>query len=203
MLENFSDLIYILPVLVISLTIHEYSHAYVSYLLGDNLAKSDGRLSLNPLKHIDPLGFIALIFFGFGWAKPVNIDPSKYKNPIRDTCIVSLAGPLSNFLLAFIGVLLCAFSIKIGGTSSIVKLFQLLVIYNVSLGVFNLFPIPPLDGSKIIAGVLPDKLYYSFLSLDRYGFLLIYALIIFFPDIFSAVTTPVLNFYNTILFKLI
>ena len=203
MLNNFEDLIYILPVLVISLTIHEYSHAYVSYLLGDKTAKTDGRLSLNPLKHIDPLGFLALIFFGFGWAKPVSINPDNYKNPIRDTSIVSLAGPLSNFILGFVGVLFYAVVVKTSMNSILIKFAQIFIIYNVSLGVFNLFPIPPLDGSKIIAGVLPLNLYYKFLALEKYGFIVLYLLLIFYPDIFNIITTPVLNFYNMVLLSLI
>lgn len=203
MLDNINDLIYIIPVLVISLTVHECSHAYASYLLGDKTAKTDGRLSLNPLKHIDPLGFITLIFFGFGWAKPVNINPNNYKNPIRDTAIVSFAGPLSNFILGLLGVLIYAIIIKVNGPQALIRFMVYFISYNVSLGVFNLFPIPPLDGSKILAGVLPDKLYYKFLSLEKFGIIILYAIIIFYPQIFRVVTTPVLELYNALLFKLI
>ena len=98
MLDNIDELVYIIPALIISFTVHEWAHAFVSYKLGDRTAKSDGRLSLNPLKHIDFLGFFSLIVFGFGWAKPVNINPDNYKNPIRDTSLVAAFGPISNFV---------------------------------------------------------------------------------------------------------
>ena len=203
MLDNIEDLIYIIPVLLISLTVHEYAHALASYKLGDKTAKSDGRLSLNPLKHIDMVGFFSLIVFGFGWAKPVNINSNNYKNPIRDTAIVAASGPISNFLMAFIGVLLYALVIKTNSSVTLIKLLSIFISYNVVLGVFNLFPIPPLDGSKILAGVLPDSIYYKYLSLEKYGFIIIFALLFFYPDIFDIIIEPVLNFYNTILLKLI
>ncbi len=203
MLDNLEDLIYIIPVLLVSLTVHEWAHAFASYKLGDTTAKTDGRLSFNPFRHIDFIGFFSLIVFGFGWAKPVNIDPSNYKNPIKDTTVVAAAGPISNFLMAFIGTLLCAFVIKNYPSIYLIKLTKLFVSYNVVLGVFNLFPIPPLDGSKILAGILPTSMYDKFLSLERFGFIIIFGLLIFYPNIFDIVTEPVLNFYNSILLKLI
>lgn len=203
MLNNIEDLIYILPALIISLTVHEWAHAFASYCLGDKTAKYDGRLSFNPLKHIDILGFFSLVVFGFGWAKPVNINPDNYKNPIRDTSIVSAAGPISNFLMGLIGVLLCALFIKIKAPLYLIKFMGIFISYNVVLGVFNLFPIPPLDGSKILAGVLPESIYYKYLSLERFGFIILFALLIFYPEIFDIIIDPVLEFYNTILIKLI
>lgn len=204
MLDNLDDLIYILPALIISLTIHEWAHAFMSYHLGDMTAKSDGRLSLNPLKHIDPLGFFSLIIFGFGWAKPVSINTNNYKNPIRDTALVAASGPISNFLLGFIGVLLYALCVKTNISSIyIIKFLSIFISYNVVLGVFNLFPIPPLDGSKILAGVLPNSIYDKYLSLERFGFIIVLGLLILYPDIFDIIIDPVLDFYNTCLIKMI
>ncbi len=203
MLDNIDELVYIIPALIISFTVHEWAHAFVSYKLGDRTAKSDGRLSLNPLKHIDFLGFFSLIVFGFGWAKPVNINPDNYKNPIRDTSLVAAFGPISNFLMGLLGVLLCALCIRINASIYFIKFFSIFISYNVVLGVFNLFPIPPLDGSKILAGVLPINIYNKYLSLERFGFIIIFVLLILYPEVFDIIIDPVLNFYNTCLLKLI
>lgn len=202
MLDNLDDLIYILPSLIIALTVHEWAHAFMSYKLGDKTAKGDGRLSLNPIKHIDWIGFFSLIVFGFGWAKPVNINTNNYKNPIRDTALVSASGPLSNFLLGFIGVFICSLLIRIGSPIYLIRFCSVFISYNVVLGVFNLFPIPPLDGSKIFAGVLPYKLYDKYLSLERFGYIIIFGLLILYPELFNIIIDPVLDFYNTCLVKL-
>ena len=160
------DFIYSLPGLFVAIIFHELAHGYTAYLLGDNTAKNAGRLSLNPIKHIDPIGFISMLVFKFGWAKPVPINPINFKKRKRDTILVSLAGPVSNFIIALIvGFIL---------SSSIVRseiAFQLLLItlwYNIMLGVFNLLPFPPLDGSKIIASLLPRKLEFYFYKYERY-----------------------------------
>ena len=155
------EMLITLPVILISLSVHELCHGYAAYRLGDPTAKSMGRLSMNPLKHIDPIGFFALLFFRVGWAKPVMVDARFFKKPKRDMALVSLAGPLSNFLLAFISSFLFVFLLKMGtalgllGTGSTMTPFGVLcsmamymVSINLGLFVFNLIPIPPLDGSK-------------------------------------------------------
>ena len=167
-----------LAVLLI-LTIHEYSHAFAAYKLGDNTAKNMGRLSLNPLKHLDPIGAVCMILFHFGWAKPVPIDPRNFKNPKRDFAITALAGPLSNMIFAFISaffiVLVESLYIRVGEINSftsqlIINLFTFLVIFhqiNIGIGLFNLIPIPPLDGSRILNVILPPKYYFGIMKYER------------------------------------
>lgn len=175
-----SKVLYLLPAALISLPIHEFAHGYVSYKYGDPTAKAEGRLTLNPLKHLDPIGFIMLLIIGFGWAKPVPINPTYYKNRKLGIVMVSLAGPLSNLILAFISLLI----LKIFGNmmQANVLLYYLatfledLVWLNIILAVFNLIPIPPLDGSKILMCALPTKMAYSYSRLEQYGIVIILAL---------------------------
>ena len=167
-----------LAVLII-LTVHEYAHAYAAYRLGDNTARSLGRLSLNPLKHLDPVGALCMLIFHFGWAKPVPINARNFKNPKRGFAIVAVAGPLSNiifaFLSAFLYLLLFALLKDINFTSEFLfKLAEnaLLFVYlfhviNIGIGVFNLIPIPPLDGSRILNVVLPPKYYFGIMRYER------------------------------------
>jgi Zn-dependent protease len=168
-----------MAVLVI-LTIHEYAHGYVAYKLGDNTAKNCGRLTLNPIKHLDPIGAVCMIFFHIGWAKPVPIDPRYFKNPKRDFAKVAIAGPLSNIIMGFIAAFLylLIFAIFKDKTFSeddfSFRFLQnvLLFIYlfhtiNVGLGVFNLLPIPPFDGSRILNVILPEKTYFSIMRYER------------------------------------
>ncbi len=162
-----------LPVILLSLSVHELAHGWTSYRLGDSTAKYMGRLSLNPLRHIDPLGFLALLFFHVGWAKPVMVDPRYFKNPKRDMALVSLAGPLSNFLLAFLAAFVYeAMAHFLPGSGTVIEILKLLVylllITNLGLGVFNLIPIPPLDGSKILYAFLPDRIVYRIMPYELY-----------------------------------
>lgn len=152
---------YNLPAILICLTVHEFSHGFVAYKLGDVTAKQAGRLSLNPLRHIDPIGFLCLIFFRFGWAKPVPVSFGYLKNPKRDMAIIAAAGPVSNFLLGFIFLLISAFILAFapnGTFFNVLLTFCLITaVISVGLGVFNLIPVPPLDGSRIITPFLPSK----------------------------------------------
>ncbi len=165
---------------LIALTVHEYSHGYAAYRLGDPTAKNFGRLTLNPLRHIDPFGTLCMILFRFGWAKPVPIDPRYFKKPKKGFAIVALAGPISNLLLSFLTagayLLLYAllrdvqFSSEIQYSVATNSLIFLFVFHSLNLGlaIFNLIPIPPLDGSRILNVLLPPKYYFGLMRYERY-----------------------------------
>jgi len=156
-----------IPALLIAITFHEYAHARVSYSLGDPTPKWRGRLSLNPLVHLDPIGLLMLWLFRFGWAKPVEVNPSYYREPKKGTILVSLAGPMANLILAFFAMIILKLDIlHIGILDSFI---YILFLYNLTLAVFNLIPIPPLDGSKILAGLLPTPQAYEFSKFESYG----------------------------------
>lgn len=172
-------LIFLVPAALISLTVHEFAHAFVSYKLGDPTAKQMGRYTLNPFSHIDLLGFLSLILFRFGWAKPVPINPMYYKNRKLGVISVSIAGPFSNFLLAFLVSILIKY-LKVNNiiifnmpNELFVMFLNYLVMLNLVLAVFNLIPIPPLDGSKILMSVLPPKQAYFIGQLEQYSMLFI------------------------------
>lgn len=160
---------------LMSITFHEVSHGYIAYKLGDNTAKNLGRLSLNPIKHIDVFGLLMLIIFGFGWAKPVPVNMNNFKNPKKGMAITALAGPVSNMILAFFSLLLIALLAPFYNNiviSYIINFLFVLTSINIGLGIFNLIPIPPLDGSKILNSLLPNNIYYTILQFERYGFIL-------------------------------
>jgi Zn-dependent protease len=176
--------------LLVAITIHEFSHALVADKLGDPTPRSMGRLSLNPFVHLDPLGTLALFFIRFGWGKPVPIDSYNFKNPRRDEILVSLAGPLSNLIFAIISAILLRF-IPFG-------IFLYFIQINLMLGVFNLLPIPPLDGSKIFLNLLSvEKSIKWQEAFDKYGMVLIFILI-FLPigntSIIFKIMNPIVNF---------
>lgn len=181
-----------IPALLIAISFHEYAHARVSYSLGDPTPKWRGRLSLNPLVHLDPIGLIMLWLFRFGWAKPVEINPSYYKEPKKGTILVSLAGPMANLILAFIAMIILKLDIlRIGVLDSFI---YILFLYNLTLVVFNLIPIPPLDGSKILAGLLPARQAYEFSKLEAYGpFVLI--LLVYF-GLLGKILNPLIIFIH-------
>ncbi|HPR18282.1 MAG TPA: site-2 protease family protein [Candidatus Cloacimonadota bacterium] len=206
------QLIVQLPILLISLTVHEVSHGYAAYLLGDDTAKRAGRLTLNPISHIDPLGLVMLFVARIGWAKPVPINPYNFRNFKRDTAITAAAGPAANFLLAI--VLSLIFQLVKGQnphifyTSGAFAQFWLgmllyAILMNLALGIFNLIPFPPMDGSKILGGFLSDDIYYKYTAKERQGaqILIIVLLIsyIFRLNIISAIIMPPLNFFLKLL----
>jgi len=178
-----------IPVLLITVTVHELSHGYAAWLLGDPTAKNEGRLSLNPLKHLDPVGTIMIIFSRIGWAKPVPVNPAYFKNRKRGTILVSIAGPLSNLVMAFAGVLLYLVLFRIGlmEESIFMKFLLSFFITNISLAVFNLLPVPPLDGSRILSGVLPDKRYFGIMKYERYIGMVFLLVVLVFPDVLGEV----------------
>jgi len=168
--------------LVSAITIHEASHAFVAYRLGDPTAKLAGRLTLNPASHLDPIGTLALLLVGFGWGKPTPFDPFNLRNIKRDSALISVAGAVSNFLLAIllsIPYLVAYFTNTLSLTLvSAYQLISIIIWINVILGVFNLIPIHPLDGFKVLAGLLPRDWYHDFIGTERYGiFILLFLLI--------------------------
>ncbi|OGG14225.1 hypothetical protein A2773_06400 [Candidatus Gottesmanbacteria bacterium RIFCSPHIGHO2_01_FULL_39_10] len=191
-------IIYIIS-LLIAITIHEFSHAYFADKLGDPTPRLMGRISLNPLVHLDPLGTLMLLLVGFGWGKPVQFDPFNLRNPKKDSALISLAGPVSNLLLAtilsLIFRLLLPFS-QISLISLALLLLPPLIQLNVLLAVFNLIPIHPLDGFKVVGGLLPHKYYASWIELERYGmlFLIILLFPIFGSSPISSILLPIVNF---------
>lgn len=182
-MDKFAIFEYLLriPIVLLSLTVHEVAHGYAAYKLGDPTARNFGRLSLNPLKHLDPIGAICMVLFRFGWAKPVPINTRYFKKPKRDMAISALAGPVSNLLMAFITFIVSAYIVRFGShggffdiyTASgkiwyiVYLFFYNFFLLNISLAVFNLLPIPPLDGSRILYVILPDKLYFGVMKYER------------------------------------
>ena len=172
--------------ILLCLVVHEVCHGLAAYWLGDPTAKRSNRLSLNPLHHLDIFGLIMMVTVGFGWAKPVPVDPRYFRNPKKGMAVTALAGPLSNFVLAVLAAfganaLAAAMTIH-GQTNLLMTLFSLcylLVLLNIGLGVFNLIPFPPLDGSKVVAMFLPDRQYIRWMQLERYGMVILMAILWF------------------------
>ena len=176
---SFQSLLYILIIrLIVALTalpVHECAHAYAAMRMGDHTAERQGRLTLNPFAHFDPIGTTAIILFGFGWAKPVPINPLNFNNPKKGMMLSALAGPLSNIGLAFLSMVfykLVPLLSYIGVGASFVSMLSTFFYYamtiNISLGVFNLIPIPPLDGSRIATYFLPQRTYFKIMQYERY-----------------------------------
>jgi Zn-dependent protease len=164
---DFSDLITKIPVLLFALTIHEYAHGKAAFSLGDPTSRNARRLTLNPVSHIDPLGALSLFLFNFGWAKPVPINPLYFKSPRRDMVLVSLCGPLSNLLAAFLTGLCIRYLFFPSSTYLALMLDMLLM--NIGLGLFNLVPLPPLDGSHVLGNMLPQRSAEKFRRIERYA----------------------------------
>lgn len=185
----------ILPGLILGIAIHEYSHARMSDKLGDPTPERQGRLTLNPLHHLDPVGTICLLFAGFGWGKPVEIDPTYYRNPAKDSMKVALAGPVSNFIIAFILFFIFAltyiFAPANNFTDIIVMCTYLGAYINLSLGVFNLLPFPPLDGSKIWGYFLKGKAKEFLWNLERFSTIIL--VILYVTELPSLIITPVVE----------
>lgn len=189
--EIISNLIYTVPAIFIALSFHEFGHAYVAYKMGDISQKENGRLTLNPFRHLDPTGTLCLLLFHVGWGKPVQVDPYYFKDKKEGMIWSAVAGPLFNLVLGFVFFLLECL-LLISGLQGImfsyfIKLLETTAIMNIGLGVFNLIPIPPLDGSKILMGILPEDTYFKLMQYEMYfSFLL---LILLFTNILDAPIT--------------
>jgi len=188
---NILNLLLSIPAILIAITFHEYAHGWAAYKLGDPTPKFYGRLTLNPLAHLDPIGTIMLLIFRFGWAKPVPINPNNFSNYKRDTILVSIAGPLANFLLSIVFALIG----RIFMPFYIIPLnaFLSINIYiNIALAIFNLMPIPPLDGSRLLLLLLPYRYMYIADFLEQYGFIVIIMLIAF-TNFIGVIVSPIVN----------
>ncbi len=189
---------------LLAIILHEVAHGYIAEQFGDPTARLLGRLTLNPLKHLDPIGTIAIFIFGFGWARPVPVNPGNFRHPRRDMLWVALAGPLTNLTLAVISALLLRGVGWLDQTSlgesqlygQFVNPFKMMLGFslyiNVLLGVFNLIPVPPLDGGRILTGILPERQAALISRLEPFGFVLILFLV-FFTDVWSRILGPIIS----------
>ena len=188
------QLLLMIPVVMLSLSVHESAHGYVSYLLGDPTARNLGRITMNPLKHFDVLGFVCMVLFRVGWAKPVPVNARYYKNPRAGMALTAAAGPISNLLLALIGVFgsettwLFMRNMSEGDAAftvaaTVFNFFYLFSLCNISLAVFNLMPFPPFDGSRILYVFLPPKHYFGLMKYERY--IMIAVLVLFYLGAFD------------------
>lgn len=195
--------IYLIAILA-AITIHEFSHAWSADYLGDPTPRLQGRLKLNPLVHIDNIGMLFLLFFGFGWGKPIEFDPYNLKNPRKDAAIISLAGPGSNFILAILLSLLIKLFIFLQLNFLIIigsLIFIPMIKMNIILAVFNLLPIHPMDGFKIVGGILPEEKAHEWNQLQRYG--MIFLILLIFPiagsSMLNNILLPIVDFISNLL----
>ncbi|NLI95674.1 MAG: site-2 protease family protein [Synergistaceae bacterium] len=179
-MPRLAELVLSIPAVLWAITFHEFCHGYAAYRLGDPTAMQSGRLTLNPLAHLDPLGALMLLIARFGWARPVPIDPRYFRNPARDMVLVSLAGAAGNLATAFgVGLLMRILPNWVLMNAAALNFLVLMVFINLGLAVFNLLPIPPLDGSKILYVFLPPRWMKGFYFLEQYGMLILMILVIF------------------------
>jgi len=199
-LKNIDLLLIQAPVILLSLTVHEYFHGWTANKLGDPTAKMQGRLTLNPIAHLDILGTILMFVVGFGWAKPVPIDPRNFKDPKKDTILVAIAGPLSNLAMALVAGIALRYmipkmvsgQISSEGVYPVIAIILILTLfYGIALAVFNMIPIPPLDGSRVLYGILPNRYAYAYSRFEPYGVIFLFALFIFGGGIFKYLLLPV------------
>ena len=189
--QNPLQLLYALPAILIGLTVHEWAHAYAAYRLGDPTARNLGRMTLNPIAHIDLIGFLMLILVGFGWAKPVPVNPRNFKNYKRDDIIVSLAGIITNLITAFLFSFVYVAGILkwgLGTNEAFLTIFGSIITINLALAIFNLIPIYPLDGSHVLEALLIRKIPRFFMFLRQYGQWILLALL------FTGIVSTVLGF---------
>lgn len=201
--NSLTSMVATLLAVLMAITFHETAHGYIAYCLGDPTAKNQGRLTLNPIAHLDPIGALMMFVFGVGWAKPVPVNPFYFEGDrTKGMMLVSVAGPLTNLIISFAAYFIYVAGSGFAGIPFLSIFLSTTVTLNIYLAVFNLIPIPPLDGSKILAGLLPKATAYKFLNtVEQYGFLILMLLIFF--NITDMIMVPVanviLNFFTFIL----
>ncbi len=188
-------------VTLVAIPFHEAGHALAAWLLGDPTAKREGRISLNPFRHFDLVGTLCMVFAGVGWAKPVNTDPRNFKNPKWGMALTALAGPAANLVLAYLAMvvwkLVYYWAPVTGATVFAARFLQYLVMMDVSLAVFNLLPVPPLDGSRILLAVLPQRLYFGIMKYERVIFVILLA------AVWAGVLDGPLSLFNDVVWDLL
>jgi Zn-dependent protease len=204
---NIVTLVAGVPGLLIAMVVHEYAHALAAYHMGDDTPRMMGRLTLNPMAHIDPIGALMLLVAQFGWAKPVMINPNNFRNWRKGEICVSLAGPVSNLIAAFVALLVQILFIKLNlftGTA-LSTVLSLIVIYNINFAIFNMIPLPPLDGSRVLMCFLPTEWNYKLASIERYSFLILIGLMMtpFFSYILIPLQRLILGIFSLIVSPLL
>ena len=202
---NLMEILINVPITLIALTLHELAHGWVSGKLGDPTPNREGRMTLNPAAHLDLYGTLLMILTGFGWAKPVMVNPMYYKDRKKGMALVGIAGPVTNILLAFAGLLLFAViivavqktGIGIGVLDTVSYITQIFVVRNLCFAVFNLIPIPPLDGSRVASMFLPDNAYYKLMQLERYSMIII--IVLSLTGVFDSIIGTGVNVINALL----
>jgi len=186
------------PVILFALTVHEFCHAWVADMLGDDTAKRQGRLTLNPIAHLDVFGTILMFLAGFGWAKPVPVNPLNFENPRKGMLLVAIAGPISNLVMAIVAGMILKFGIidvkgtvinpsVTGITPTLLVVVILTLQFGVALAVFNMLPLPPLDGSRVVYGLLPERQAYAYSRFEPYGIIILFGLFFFGGRVFTYV----------------
>lgn len=212
---DFVELLLLIPAALITLTLHEYAHGYVAWRLGDPTARSLGRLTLNPLKHLDPLGTLSMVLFRYGWAKAVPINPRYFKDPRKGMALTAAAGPATNLILSFVGALLAKLTV-LGGNAllslwpskflflffgHLTDFFVLFHLLNTSYCIFNLIPLPPLDGSRIFYVFLPTKWYFKVMKYERT--IMIVLMIALIAGTFTGLLTTAISYVSNAIFFLL
>ncbi|MBQ8699799.1 MAG: site-2 protease family protein [Schwartzia sp.] len=196
---NFMEMVAGLPGLIMALALHEYAHARAAVAMGDFTPKMMGRLTLNPMAHIDPIGLLMLLVARFGWAKPVVINPHNFRDRKKGEILVALAGPGMNFLLAFLALGVMIFlthTLRMEMSYGLRAVLWLIVVYNINFGIFNLIPLPPLDGSRILMTLLPYEMQYRFAGLERYSMIIF--IIFLATPILGYILVPIAQFVLTL-----
>ncbi len=202
LLSIYDQLLFVLPITIISLTVHEYAHGFVAYKLGDPTAKESGRLTLNPLAHIDPIGFIMMLVLRFGWAKPVPVNPLYFKKPKKGMMLTALAGPVSNLILAVISTFLSLFFFYSSSVSKIAffdqffEFFVLMAFLNFGLAAFNLIPVYPFDGSRILGYFMPNSFNNFIMQYGNYIYIAFFVFIMLTDYVSQAISEVQYFCYN-------